>query len=307
MPVYNAEKYLQEAIESILNQDLSNWELIAINDGSTDKSGIIIDSYSQNDPRIRVIHQSNHGVSYTRQVAVDLAKGEYITHIDSDDVVLPTYLSSMYSLAIKENADMVWCDLSLDKEGHKAWRMTCEESTEVMIKKILLQQMWGSLCNKLIRREICQNKDVKFPVDCKMWEDMAYLIQCLISCKNIKYLPKPFYYYRQNEDSLTHQNLTRVMCYEYEKAVNKIDSSMKNSGLIDKYSIELNSLKLFVIRDYIDDLRIRSFEKFLNTYPEAIDHINEYPNYPTRIKICCWLLQHNLSLLVPLFWRMSLL
>src|SRR5699024_3677407 len=85
MPAYNVEQYIERAIESILNQTLTDWELIIVNDGSIDKSGDIADKYSKKDSRIRVIHQKNKGSGYARQAGVDASKGEYICFVDPDD------------------------------------------------------------------------------------------------------------------------------------------------------------------------------------------------------------------------------
>lgn len=302
MPIYNAEEYLSEAIDSLICQDFENWELIAIDDGSVDKSGVILDSFAKKDSRIIPIHQPNKGVSYSRQLGVNKAQGKYCIHVDADDWVEKDYLKSLVLKAEQTGSDLVWCDAFVNNEGK--WQMTCGENPDLMIRDILLQKHWGTLWNRLIKREICQNPDVAFP-QCAMWEDMSFVIQCLLLANNIAYVNKPLYHYRQISTSLTHQNSSKIMCYEYEKAVNSITRALYSKKLAEKYSYELNSLKLFVVRDYIDDLRIRDYEKFLNTYPEAIAHINEYPEYPKRIKRCYWLLKKRCTYLVHIYWRLS--
>ena len=96
MPVFNKEKYIRETIESVLNQTLNEFEFIIIDDGSTDKSGIISDVYARKDERIRVIHIPNGGVSNARNIGLDMAEGEYITFIDADDRVTEGYLENLY-------------------------------------------------------------------------------------------------------------------------------------------------------------------------------------------------------------------
>lgn len=93
VPVYNAEKYLTQCVESILRQDFTDFELLLINDGSKDKSGLICDEYAQKDQRVKVFHKENSGVSSTRNLGIDKAQGEYIAFIDSDDYVDSNYLS----------------------------------------------------------------------------------------------------------------------------------------------------------------------------------------------------------------------
>ena len=101
VPIYNVEKYLKRCIESILNQTFKDFELLLLNDGSTDSSGKICDIYASKDNRIVVRHKKNQGVSTTRNLGIDIAKGEYITFIDSDDWIEKDYLEKMYS-KIKE-------------------------------------------------------------------------------------------------------------------------------------------------------------------------------------------------------------
>lgn len=105
VPVYNTESYLRNAIDSVLRQEYKNWELILVDDGSTDGSGRICDEYSENDPRVRVIHKPNSGVSDTRNKGLDMAKGEWIFFLDSDDELYPYSLSSL--LKCSYDCDMV--------------------------------------------------------------------------------------------------------------------------------------------------------------------------------------------------------
>ncbi len=107
MPIYNAEKYVAQAIESVLNQTLTDFELILINDGSTDKSAEICASYARDDQRITLIHQNNGGICSARNKGLELAQGEYIAFIDNDDVYLPDLLEENYTLAKKYNADIL--------------------------------------------------------------------------------------------------------------------------------------------------------------------------------------------------------
>ncbi|SEI84028.1 Glycosyl transferase family 2 [Propionispira arboris] len=107
MPIYNAEKYVSQAIDSVLNQTMTDFELILINDGSTDKSAEICASYARNDQRITLIHQKNGGICSARNKGLTLARGEYIAFIDNDDVYLPDLLEENYILAKKYNADIL--------------------------------------------------------------------------------------------------------------------------------------------------------------------------------------------------------
>lgn len=103
VPVYNAEKYLHRCVDSILSQTFTDFEVLLINDGSTDTSGVICDEYAQKDARVRVFHKENGGVSSARNVGIKNMRGLYSIHVDSDDWVEPSYLKDLYSCAKVEN------------------------------------------------------------------------------------------------------------------------------------------------------------------------------------------------------------
>ena len=107
MPVYNSEQFLRMAVDSVLNQTFEDFELILVDDGSKDGSGAVCDEYAKKDLRVKVIHQENRGMCFSRNRAMDIACGEYIMFTDNDDECLPGFLSENYALAHQTNADMV--------------------------------------------------------------------------------------------------------------------------------------------------------------------------------------------------------
>ena len=107
LPVFNMEKYIDRCVNSVIGQSFSDWELILVDDGSTDGSGNICDEYAKKDSRIRVIHKKNGGVASARQIGTDEAEGKYSIHCDADDWIDSNMLENMYSEAQKENADIV--------------------------------------------------------------------------------------------------------------------------------------------------------------------------------------------------------
>ena len=110
VPIYNVEKYLAKCIDSIINQTLTNIEIILVNDGSTDNSRKIIDKYDKKDSRIKVIHKKNGGQGSARNAGLDIAKGEYIGFVDSDDWIDSNMYENLYNAAISNNADIVVCN-----------------------------------------------------------------------------------------------------------------------------------------------------------------------------------------------------
>lgn len=198
IPVYNVEKYLDRCIISILKQSFKNWELILLNDGSTDKSGEICDKYKRIDNRIRVIHKKNTGVSSTRNLGINLSKGEYITFVDSDDWIECDYLELMYKSIIEMNVDVIVTGCVYeDKNGvnnpFKKGEPIIYEKNEA--KKEFLKQnkfIW-TICDKLYKAELL--KKVKLDTHLKIAEDMLLFWNILNSIERIGYVPLYKYHY----------------------------------------------------------------------------------------------------------------
>ena len=110
VPIYNVEKYIKECIDSIINQTYKNLEIILVDDGSPDCCPKICDEYSKKDKRIKVIHKENGGLSSARNAGLDVAKGEYVSFIDSDDVVDEKFIETLYNLCIENNCDISECN-----------------------------------------------------------------------------------------------------------------------------------------------------------------------------------------------------
>ena len=117
VPVYNTFRYLEQCLNSILNQTLKEFEVICVNDGSTDDSAKILEKYSQKDKRIVVINQENAGASAARNAGLDCAKGRYIAFVDSDDYIKKNFLEVLYTTAVNTEADITACDIIYEKDG----------------------------------------------------------------------------------------------------------------------------------------------------------------------------------------------
>ena len=196
VPVYKAEKYINRCIDSILAQTFTDWELLLIDDGSPDRSGEICDEYAENDPRIRVFHKANGGVSSARQMGQEEAVGEYTIHADPDDWVEPTMLEELYAKAVADDADMVICDYYTNngKQQHYIKQQPSSRDSNTVLSE-LFQQLHGSCWNKLVRRVCSSEKGVRFPTGINCCEDLIWCVQTLKYCKRISYLNKAFYHY----------------------------------------------------------------------------------------------------------------
>ena len=197
VPIYNAEKYLDSCIQSVLRQTYTNWELILIDDGSTDKSGRIAEEYGFADERITVFHQKNLGVSLARNQGIDEATGNYVVFLDADDELIEDCLAKTVNIAEETNADVVAgrsCENQELFQDRIIW--TGEEALENSLKDHLFTY---SACAKLIRREFIGK--TRFTPDIRINEDSYFVFQLL--CKqNVFVLTNDvIYFYRANSES----------------------------------------------------------------------------------------------------------
>lgn len=209
-PVYKAEKYMRRCIDSLLAQTFTDFELILIDDGSPDNSGAICEEYARKDPRVKVIHKENGGVSSARQCGIDNATGEYTIHADPDDWADATMLEELYEKATKENADIVICDYLSYKKGKNRHITQAPQSLEAkeLLRQYLRLELHGALWNKLIKRELYTRYSIKFPKEITRWEDMFVLCSILTHNVRTTYLPKAFYHYDLsiNPNSIVRKN-----------------------------------------------------------------------------------------------------
>lgn len=197
VPIYNAEKYLDSCIQSVLRQTYTNWELILIDDGSTDKSGRIAEEYGFADERITVFHQKNLGVSLARNQGIDEATGNYVVFLDADDELIEDCLAKTVNIAEETNADVVAgrsCENQELFQDRIIW--TGAEALENSLKDHLITY---SACAKLIRREFIGK--TRFTPDIRINEDSYFVFQLL--CKqNVFVLTNDvIYFYRANSES----------------------------------------------------------------------------------------------------------
>lgn len=241
VPIYNAEKYLHRCIKRILAQDYTDYELLLIDDGSTDNSGTICDEYAIKDNRIRVFHKENGGVSSARNWGLDKAIGEYIMFVDSDDYMLPGMLEVMLSTLESKKADLVVCGTTETGGGY--WRPIADvdysinqlkENFVSLLHTELLSPPW----NKIYKKEIIGSN--RFCEDISFGEDLLFNIQYLKKCENISFIKEsPFYHEKENENSLV-VKFNRNRLFDIEKVWVVVDRfSEDKEGLYSKYLRDL--------------------------------------------------------------------
>lgn len=196
-PVYNAEKYIRRGVDSILNQTFTDFELILVDDGSSDESGRICDEYAVADDRARVIHKPNGGVATARQTGMDAAGGEYFIHFDPDDWVDVDWLEKMVSAATGADADVTICDFMFEYGNKSVREVQCHVgySSEDITRAVTGGKLYHSLCNKLIRRSVFDARGLFFPTELYTAEDAFVCHSLFIGGVKATFCPGPAYHY----------------------------------------------------------------------------------------------------------------
>ena len=205
VPIYNVEPYLNLCIESIVKQTYNNLEIILVDDGSSDRCPAICDDWAEKDDRIRVIHQKNAGGGAARNAALDIAQGELIAFVDSDDYIAPDMYAHLVSL-LEQGAEIAECghinvtdDAAVFQEcGFEAQKYTAEEAMQLHIQDTAFRQL---IWNKLYRREVIG--DIRFPEGKKI-DDEFFTYQVIVNADTLIRSDKVCYAYRQQANSVMH-------------------------------------------------------------------------------------------------------
>ena len=212
IPVYNAEKYINKCIDSIINQTLDDIEIILIDDGSTDGSGVICDDYSKIHSNIVVKHITNGGPSKARNIGLDLAHGNYVGFVDADDYIEPDMYELMFQEATCFHADIVMCGYSIGNEETRI-NLEMNYNTEYYGKTDIITNLMGryysrdhnglySVCNKLFKSGLVES--LRFNEELIRAEDAWFVFDCLKKIQKFRFLNKSLYVYRQVSTSTMH-------------------------------------------------------------------------------------------------------
>ena len=205
VPVYNCEPYVQHCISSITVQTHHDLEIICVNDGSTDRSGEIIDALAREDPRIRVIHQKNSGASAARNTGIDLATGDLITFVDSDDELEPDMYETLLTLAMEHGADIAHCGYKkiysdgTQKDVQGTGILLFQTGEEAAASLLKGEYFVGSLCNKLFSSALINH--LRLDTELKINEDVLFSFQAFSRAKKTVFLDLPKYHYFERANS----------------------------------------------------------------------------------------------------------
>lgn len=278
LPVFNAERFLPQCLDSILGQSYLQWELIAVNDGSKDRSLEILKSYEKRDDRIHIISKKNEGVSIARNVALSQVRGEYIYFVDSDDIVMQDALSILIRTLESNNATFVKSDfLPINEHGKQLFinkkqgiRRRYEGKiidSEMFYSKILMDEFFLWTC--LFRRDIIEKNKIRFIPHCRLLEDAAFIVEYLLHSSRNVYKDACVYGYRKYEGTASEVNK------DYSGDLEMIQQSLSTA----KERKTLNILLYKRINKIQQGYRTGLINKFITLFHSKVERLYIYIKY----------------------------
>ncbi len=275
VPVYNVEKYLRCCIDSILAQTFQAFELLLVDDGSTDSSGAICDEYAALDSRIRVIHKPNGGQSDARNVALDAISGRWVSMIDGDDYLEPEMLQTLHTSAVQNGAQISICGCYNCYEDRRvaqcaerrAFTCTGQEALRGMLAGTTVS---GSMCDKLIHADLLAGR--RF-ICGRIYEDALFLPDLLLSATNVAITTEPLYNYRHRSGSST----TKPFSLQWMDAIYAYtctrDTVLRRCPELIEYADFRLMWAHFIVLDSM--MRSKDYKKYPQ-YPSVIGYLKSH-------------------------------
>lgn len=270
VPIYNVENYIAACLDSILCQNYDDYEIIAINDGSTDRSREILNEYKSKTDKLTIISQENGGLGSARNKGIENAEGDYLVFIDSDDYIDCHMLKQINEIIKVYDVDILAFDGYRVTESGEiidiiSSDIYTEEYNDLSHKQFLMLEPTG--CTKIYKKKLFIDNSIRFPE--KLWyEDLATVFKLSLSAKTLGYYKKSFYYYVQRGESITHSsNVKRMM--EIMDAFDEEMNYYKKHGAFEKYYSEIewncflhvlyySAFRLFMSGYHIKEMKILS-------------------------------------------------
>lgn len=270
VPVYNVEQYIEQCIDSILQQTYSNIEIILVNDGSTDSSGEICERYAKKDKRIKLIQKKNGGLSDARNYGIVAAKGRYIGCVDSDDWIEADMYEKLYKACIDNDADISVCGHFREYVNktvlyeQKYEILSANQALEKLIRgEELHDHAWSKLYKKFLFNEI------EYPVG-KLYEDVRTTYKLIAKSSKVISIPNPLYHYRQRKGSIAHGDFNENVFQLLESVIEIInDNEIETEKYNQAIEHRLLKTKCYILRYMLLDGK-GAINKFSDEYKDCV-------------------------------------
>lgn len=296
VPAYKVDKYLERCINSVLSQSYEQIELILVDDGSPDRCGEICDEFAEKDHRIQVIHKQNGGLSAARNVALDIAQGEYITFLDGDDMIHPRMLEWMIRELEETDADIVstgLCSFSGEfPEIENDDNIQFERMTQKDFIDHLFPENFGKIsvtaCGKVYKKFLFN--ELRYP-EGVIYEDLRIYLELLLKCDKISVVNRKLYYWYNNASSITRSNYLKHNRFGEFSVREGYISFFKERGLNDQVLLAANEYLTFFMRNYFAVMlryseRKEVFKPHVEIFRSHLDLIQNNPYVCRMRKIC---------------------
>lgn len=305
MPVYNSERYLSQTLDSLCAQLEGGIEIILIDDGSTDSSAAICDRYAQANSCIVVEHTPNSGVSKARNRGLQLARGEIITFVDSDDWVEPDYCSTI--IREMQEVDMLIYNSNVHRANkvevasfvHNGKYVTEEDVADVLSEIHYPANRLGWPWNKAFRRNVIEEMQARFPEDISLFEDEVFVLQYCTKVRQLRIISQPLYNYRVHENSLSYRNIEPGVFIKIANYIDALSKQFSQERLIAGLYWQIMWLKLAAYKKQ----KHRTYSQFRSVnmyYKSRVPTIRKCPaktmhavfGHPDVVSYIAYLLAH---------------
>ncbi|NLJ70782.1 MAG: glycosyltransferase [Clostridiaceae bacterium] len=281
VPVYNVEKYLRECMSSILDQPHMDCEIILVNDGSTDSSGMICNEYKES--FIKIIHKENGGPSSARNAGLQVAKGQYIAFLDSDDRLANGSIGSITEWIDYSDADICFMEANVLFYPNGKMKSLGDCLVQNQIRKKPREEVFehlstrpkypGSACTKLYKRAFLLENHIFFPNDRRLSEDLGYVLDCLLIAKRFDCLTFPYYEYRQNREGSRTASVNAKTFWDLgifvKETVGKTCEGIVPKNIICEYALSFAAYEYSIMLwqySRLDNVDKSKANKFLKEY-----------------------------------------
>lgn len=288
MPVYGVEKWLRECMDSLVNQTLKEIEIICVDDGSPDNCGKILDEYAEKDSRVKVIHQKNSGVQAARNAGLDIATGEYVALVDSDDYLELTTYETLYNYAKKDDVDVIHFGNRTFNDGDDTHQNNLDYSDTPVIT---LEEFWHAeygiyVWDNLFKYDVIQKDKIRFIPEIRPADDTCFSYSAMGRAKRIKSIPAKFYNYRIRPCALSRMTPEDIFINSYKMFKHICDSWRQGDCLKGRESLLLSTIIRWSMQYH---------DTSLNYAQEVLDSFGDDIYNPTVVSQCPEYIQEEIK------------